>query len=386
MIVIQSNHTTIILICLISFQLLVGCQQPDYPEFEEPVYTHTFRKAGTYEIEIDSVTASNFMHYQYYQDNGIEYFTFLNPIGQDIQFYDLNTKKLIYKIPLNFQGPESVGALQGLYSGYHIHSLDSIFVLNRNTGKFYIVNSLSTIISDFDFVDDKANPTSLLGPFARPLITNDKIYLMNNQSGIDYHSRNRKYGSDFASIIDLKNSKVEDFMSYPDSYTKGIWGDFLHRKSWAIDEKNSKILVSYPIDPQLYEYNLAGQLVNTHMGPNSYFEGPKSMNRKQRSNKVEQNKYFLAQDRYGFINFDPFNQIYIRDSQAGINPDNPKMSMKSIRRMILFDKSVNKIGEFELPTFERLRVFFNKEGMHRITESEVENTLKLEKYELVKIN
>lgn len=376
-----------ILIALI-FSISSCSDQSDSAEqYSEPVLTHTLKKVEEFEIEVDSVTAPNFMHYQYYQGEAGDFFTFLNPIDQHILFYDLNTKMLERKIALNFQGPESVGALQGLYSGYHIHNLDSIFVLNRNTGKLYIVNEQSVVVSSLNFVDDKANPTSLLGPFARPLIKGNEIYLMNNTGSIDPHKRNRSYGSDFASVINLKSADSKDFMTFPAAYTKGIWGDFLHRKSWAIDASKEKIVVSYPIDPKLYEYNLDGELVNTHMAANPYFKKPSSMSRKQRSDRTGQSKYFLAQDRYSLIYYNPFDEVYLRDSQAGIDLDKPgPRKRKSFRRLMILDANLKKIGEYELQTFERLKLFFTEQGIHRITEPTEEDIIKIERYELVEIN
>lgn len=366
--------------------ILGSCSKDQIVEYSEPILTHTLKKVDSYEIAIDSITASNFFHYQYYSELDSEYFTMLNRITQEIQFYNLSSKTLEFKVPLHFQGPNSVSQLKGLFSGYHIHNLDSIFVLNRNTGKLYIVNDRSERIADYSIVDDKANPSSILGPFARPLIKNGRVYLINNQGGINLYKRNRKYRTDFASIINLSDAKKDHFMSYPNVYKKGKWGDFLHRKSWAIDSEKGRVIVSYPVDPNLYEYNLQGELVNQYRGNNSHITQPKSMTKKQRSSMEEENKYFLSQDRYGIIFHDPFRKIYLRDSHTGLDMDNPgAIKVKSLRKIVLLDDNVKKIGEYELPSFDRLKIFFNDSGIHRFVPSKDENVLKFERYDLVEI-
>lgn len=366
--------------------ILSSCSKDQIVEYSEPILTHTLKKVDSYEIEIDSITASNFFHYQYFKDQENEYFTMLNRITQEIQFYNLESKKIDFKIPLDIQGPESVGDLQGLHSGYHIHNLDSIFVLNRNSGEMYIVNRHSKKLTDFSIVEDKAKPSSVLGPFARPFIIDGKVYLLNNQSSIDYHKKNRKYRSDFASITNLNNLKKEYFLSYPDSYKRGKWGDFLHRKNWTINKDKQRVVVSYPIDPYVYEFNLEGRLLGKHMAGNSTLSTPKSMTKKQYSSMDEENKYFLAQDRYGIIFHDPIRKVYLRDSHTGIDMDNPRAKkIKSLRKIVLLDENIKKIGEVELPSFERLKFFFNDTGMHRILDSKNENILKFEIYELVEI-
>jgi hypothetical protein len=287
---------------------VISCSSREEIVFPEPELTHTLKIVEEYEIHIDSITAPNFYHYQHLTINDKDYFSLLNRITQEIQFYNLDSKELDFKIPLHYQGPESIGNLQGEYSGYYIHNTDSIFALNRNTGRLYIINSQSEKIDSYNIVQEKAYPSSILSSFAEPLITNHKVYLLNNQSSINYYKRNKKYRSDFATILDLNNASKSYFLSYPESYRKGQWGDFLHRKSWAIDRDKNRIIVSYPIDPYVYEYSLGGKSIGKHLANNSSIGQPRSITKKEGASNKSEGHYYLSQDRYGKMFYDPIRK------------------------------------------------------------------------------
>lgn len=356
-------------------------------DYSEPVLTHTLKKVREYEIEIDSVTAPNFKHFQYYQQCEQEYFTILNPIDQQLNFYDLNTKKLARKIPLPYQGPHGVGNLQGLTSGYHIHNQDSIFILNRNHGRLYLLNGQSEKLHTHAFVRSKTLPSAGIGVSCPMYINKNQAYLLNVQTGIDHLKKNKNYRSDYATKIDLETYNHHYFLSYPETYTKGSWGYQLHKKFWAINPYQEKIVVSYPLDQFLYEYDLEGQLVDRYPAVCSLRSPPRSMTRNERGSDQGQSSYFLAQDRYDQLYFDPVRRIYIRDFLVGITPEELKRINRNskIRYLVLLDEKFNKIGEVVERSFGPLLLFFNEEGIHKVVPSKDEDVMKFEVYEYSEI-
>lgn len=358
-----------------------SCQRAEL--IDEPPLTHKLTKVGQYELELDSVTAPDFTHYQHIKAEGNEYLSFLNKLTQEINFYNLQTQKLAFKIPLYYEGPNTVGDLKGFNSGYFIHSLDSIFVLNRNLGKLFLVNRNSQIVSDYQVAYDKAIPSPVIAPSSPMYLHDKKAHLLNIQTGINHFGKNKDYDSDYASILNIQSQETQTFLSYPEPYTEGIWGISLHQISWTLNPMSQKLLVSYPIDDHLYEYDLNGQPLGKHLAGGSLKTEPASMEKRHFSAQGRK-LYNLSQSKYGLIKFDPYREILIRECIGAV----PETSFTSTgfkpadRSIMLFDKSYNKIAEITEPSNKPLILFFNERGIHKYVETQDEDKLIFEIYEV----
>ena len=348
--------------------------------------THTLTKVAEYEIEIDSVTAPDFTHYQYFQEAGKEYFSFLNKVTQEINFYNLETKTLAFKIPLYYEGPNSVGNLQGFNSGYHVHNLDSIFVLNRNYGKLFLVNGNSQVLNDYQIAYDKAIPSPVIAPNAPMYLKDHRVHLINIQTGMNHFGVNKNYRSDYATSLDIQNDENQTYLSYPESYSKGIWGITLHTISRTIDPHKQRFFVSYPIDDYIYEYNLDGHAVGKYEATSSLKEKSMSMKKRHFTPRGRKN-YYLSQSKYTNILFDPHRQLIFRECIGSIPKEalNENRLVFPDRALVMLDKNLKKIGEIKEPGNQRLVLFFNEKGIHRYVETNNEDVLRFEVYEVTEI-
>lgn len=364
--------------------VISSCGKRSGPRYEDPVYTHTLQKIGEYEIEIDSVTAPNFVHYQYFQNDGKEYFTMLNRISQEINFYDLDSKKLAFKIPLIYEGPNSVGNLQGFNSGYFIHTLDSVFVLNRSYGRLYLINgNNSQIIDEYVFEEDGQTPTPVIAPHAPMFVNNNQAYLLNIQQGIEYFDKNDTYNSNYASVINLENKSQSKFLSYPEVFSEGAWGFELHKLGWALNTTKNEIVVNYAIDDSIYVHDLNGKLKSSHMAKSLLVPRPKSIGRNQNDYNGRK-MHLLSQGKYDQIYYDPIRDIYLRDC---ISPLSEEDIFNGVihnyeRSTVLLNGDFEKIGEIAEPTRGRLVLFFREDGIHKFVPTENENSLHFEIYGL----
>ena len=183
-------------------------------------------------------------------------------------------------------------------------------------------------------------------------------------------------------MIDLKTSGKEYFLSYPESYTKGTWGLDLHRLSWAINDDNH-FVVSYPIDEHLYEYDLYGNLINTHRAQTNKVKKVKSIKKKQMTLRGSQ-EYYASQGKYGQVFYDTVRNIYLRDSFSPVSKSDIQAGLinEYERPLIILDKSFKKIGEFNEPSKNQLVLFFNEDGIHKCIQGANEDLLKFEIYAL----
>lgn len=365
----------------LTFLLLMGCQSKEVAQ--SPPLTHTLNKIDEYEIEIDSVTAGNFLHYQHLKHEGKEFFTFLNRVNQEINFYDLTTRKLAFKVPVKSEGPDGVGNLKGFNSGYYIHNLDSIFILNRETVRLSVINSQSQKIGEVDLSRGGYLPTAVIAPFAPMYILDNEAYLLNIQGGIKHFEKNKSFRAEYATVVDLSNEQQQYFLSYPESYVKGIWGFDLYRLSWIIDHDKESVVVSYPLEDQLYEYDLYGNLRAKHAASSDKITPAKSL-RKNELNTQGVREHYAAQGKYGELYFDPVRRIYLRNSISAISESSIESGRLNEfeRPIIMLDENLQKIGEYNEPSKNLMVMFFNEQGIHKYVRTQNENSLKFEVYEL----
>lgn len=380
----HSSLKTLVYSTLLATFCLLSCQSRGSESTEAPPLTHTLKKVGQYELELDSVTAPDFTHYQHFKDGEEEYLTFLNKLTQEINFYNLKSKQLAFKVLLNYEGPNSVGDLKGFNSGYYVHSLDSVFVLNRNLGRVFLVNSNSEVLTHYQTAFDKVIPSPVIAPSAPMYLHNNKAHLLNIQTGINHFGVNKNYDSDYASIINLQNLETQTYLTYPEPYTEGIWGIGLHQISWTLNPLSQKFLVSYPIDDYLYEYDLNGQPTGKHLAKGRLKTEPTSMEKRHFSAQGRK-RYILSQSKYGLIKFDPYHEILIRACTGAV----PETALTSTgfkpadRSIMLFNKDYQQIAEMTESSKKPLILFFNEQGIHKYLETENEDKLTFEIYEVV---
>lgn len=369
----------LIAISLLALLNSCGIENPD----NRFVQTHQLKKVGAYHIEIDSVTAGDFIHYQYYKEGDNEYFTLLNPILQEINFYDLETKSLSFKIPLKYNGPDRVGTLDGFNAGYHIHSLDSIYALNRKYVKLFLIDSQSRKRAEYNLKEGRL-PSPVIAPFAPMLVHQGNAIMLNFQSSIDYFSRNKKFRSDYATILNLTDSSQQQFLSYPEIYSDGAWGLDLYRVSWVFDKQKERIVINYALDNQLYVYDFDGNFINSFKASSPLMKKPRSISKKQSTSKTGMEQYYFSQSKYEKLFFDENNRIYLRECVSAISIDDQNSGRPGAfkRSIVLLDEDLNKMGELDASHLGRLRWFFHKNQIHLFVPDKEEDRMKFEVYNI----
>ncbi|WP_422355648.1 DUF4221 family protein [Roseivirga pacifica] len=383
---IKINLVILINILIVFTTIAPGCSKEFGEEYIAPALTHQLIKVGEYEIPVDSVTSTRISHYQYFTHDTVEYFSMLNTIKQEINAYNLNTKTLSFKIPLHLEGPNGIGNLIGFNSGYYIHNLDSIFVLNRDHQRLYLLNSRSELINQFDLFQDKGQASGVLPPFAPMFVNNGKGIILNIQGAMSYNTPNKNYDERYATIIDLsKKSPHEYFLGYPEKFTKGAWGIDLHRISWTVNDLSNSLIVSYAIEDDLFEYSKDGKFLRRIEQKTNFINELRSITESE-SNFEARQKYVLAQSKYGPIYFDNIRKVYIRDFYGPMSDtDIQNGTYGSFRQsLIILDEQLEVIAIMKDKDFNAPIIFTNKEGIHRYKAQENENILKFEVFDLVK--
>jgi len=192
---------------------------------------------------------------------------------------------------------------------------------------------------------------------------------------------------------DIKLEKMTvNFIKYPDIYQHGEKWGFYHSQSSQCVNNKAEIIVSFPLDPNVYVYNKNGNMVKVVNAPCSYFLGKIT----PFEHPGEEEKYSYNEDKYEQIIYDKYRDIYYRFATKGVAgkiPVSSEMLYKGLFKplyIIILDKNLSKIGEVELPenSYYFLNSFVSTDGLyisnsHPNNSNKSENQLTFSCYQLV---
>ena len=113
------------------------------------------------EIPLDNSTSGSWAFMQYFNNANDEFLVFHDYLKSDekyIHFANINDRKRSFKTKIFKDGPNGVGSLDG----FHVRSLDSIFVLNRFGYHLYMLDTSGVIKNRFPLISNNSKDTSVV--------------------------------------------------------------------------------------------------------------------------------------------------------------------------------------------------------------------------------
>lgn len=131
-------------ILLLVIGLLFSCQNEKSNEDK----TFELTPSGKFlSLDLDDSTANISTGLQYFKGDK-EYLFNANWGTNSVQIYDLQDQKLSKELFFDYEGPNGIGDL----FGFHVHSMDSIFLFTAPFGsRFFMVNSDGEIKNRIDY-------------------------------------------------------------------------------------------------------------------------------------------------------------------------------------------------------------------------------------------
>lgn len=310
---------------------------------------------------------STFLH------NGEEIISYLDSDSQKIITFDSDSGELLDQITLEIEGPNGVGNI-GYVSAHYHHSPDSIFLFNRQTSPLYLINGKGEIIKKYT-VTDYSGATNLPVPNSStmsPMHIWNKFLLLS--CGI------QNYEEDFTSYpsllkLDLKNGKIDYISTLPEIYSKAFWGAyFKYDPSIALNLDKNKVIISYPVDHQVYEIDLINGGEEKHIIRSDfiqeiipYQDDPAfftSRNPNERDEK--ENVHAFSTSEYRGLIYDHWRNIFykiaiLRPSRDKVLAGDKKFSFS----IITFNENFEKVGEspFTTNTHDPSSIFLTRKGL-----------------------
>jgi hypothetical protein len=299
----------------------------------------------------------------YKDTNGTEYITFQNSINNEIEFYNISSQKLEFKIKPEVEGQNGVG----FFSGYYIQNLDSIFITNGDNEEISLIDRNVIVKNKFDYHETKdkhplkefystpATPISILG---------DDLYIV--------PSCNRwAKVNPVAAYINIKTDKVCDFSSFqypkfPGANNKMKRAGVEDHMSRCFDGK--RFIYSFHFDEDIYVCSPNHNDIKRYKIKSKYISKVKILNDYGNLTPEEA----CCNPNYGDMIYDKYRNVYYRIAYPATSIEKDKKGIELLMygrkffSIIIVDSNFNVIGETMFPdyTYNSNFMFVRKDGLY----------------------
>ncbi|MFS4456929.1 DUF4221 family protein [Maribacter sp. 2304DJ31-5] len=316
--------------------------------------TKTLKLVETKKILLDADTAPKPQYIQIFKDtSGIRNFTFLNRYTNSIYFYDYNSLEFIKKITYDKEGPDGIlGPM-----GYHIKTLDSIYVYNMPFIELFLTNGKGQVLTKKSLAGSnnlKKSPWYYRYPqyyprTVTPFLETPKKLLFTGQfmfSVPDSIINTFKLTAN----IDYNMNAIEFGHGYPkELYGHGYnWNDQILTDAFLeLHPDGDKLIYSFPISHDVYITSLYSEgYQKMYAGSNEAGSISSIQKEIKKTNREILGRSILGQDLYGALKYDKYRKIYYRFICRAI-PDatiHTSLEEKPVG-IIIMDKDFKYLGE-----------------------------------------
>ncbi|GAB2479412.1 DUF4221 family protein [Algoriphagus taiwanensis] len=319
-------------------------------------------------LQLDDSTSNVSYSYQYHLSDGKEYFFNLKMDGNILQIFDFSTGEKIKTLQFDQEGPNGVG---GLF-GFHVQSLDSIFLFNPPFGSsFYLANIEGELLKKFKYqVPDGAGSAFVHNGYmtSPPVLEGSKL-AVNHRFPQNMRELTQEILSNntFGYQINLETGETQYFNHY---FPQDYLGSGLKSIDFSRAQGEDKVVYSLFGDHKLY-YASSFDSTLKSVEAGSEFLDQTMPNFKPDAVSEEYQNYAFASSRYGSILYDPYREVYYRIAF----PTLPEASIADIRSqgnalgpfvVMVLDSDLKVITErkFEPGKYHPDNVFVGKKGLY----------------------
>jgi hypothetical protein len=310
---------------------------------------------GEKKFPLDSNTAPKPQYLEIFIDStGRRKFTFINNFDNAIYIYDYESTEYEDIIKYEKNGPNAVP----YPTGYHIKSMDSIYIADYQSMELILANNKSEILNKFPLMGDKD-----FKKFPEVLVNNCQYFPETSTPFIEMETTLLLPGFyigiipdplidkiKFMAQIEFETGNIEHNGLYPNTLygSDFTWGDPIFTKVYPqMDIDKNRMIYSFPVSHNLYIQTLGDETYKeVYGGSNSAgtirpLKGnPKSITRQ------ESIRHVINQDLYSALLYDKYREVYYRFLRKAV-PDatiHSKIKDKPIA-VIVMDKNFGYLGE-----------------------------------------
>lgn len=240
---------------------------------------------------------------------------------------------------------KSCGRLKN-YSGFRYNTEDSILVYNYPKKELYFVDVQGKIKSKWNLKDkkNKVDVEAING--TQPICCKSKIILSGAKLGdISSVAANQRGVS---TSIDLKNGEECTIFSYPESYDKSFWGGVYMNTVYHAYDGVSCMFYSFPIDHNIYRYNVANNKCDTIYMGSRYTQKICSSGASPIDLFTDKNEriiYYVKEHSYGNILYDRYRGLILRMAEHPRDEMNADGTFIKPFSVVVWDVKNKKLSE-----------------------------------------
>lgn len=323
---------------------------------------------------LDSISAPKPVYTEMYTDSsGKRYFTFLNQYAGAIYCYDYETGTFIKKLITG--GREQ----QINPQGYHIKSMDSVYVFNRSNLELVLQNENGQIRNRISLIGNRnirkdkwmLNYPQYSIQTAIPFIEKNGVLILPGQfPNTISDSLQQKFR--FVASVNLNNNQV----SYSHQYPEVLYNSRYNWPGQAFTEvfadlhgDGDQLVFSFPVSHELYIAGLhSDRYTKVYAGSNRAGTIHSVQSEKRRVPRTMEAAAFINNDMYGAIKYDPYRKLYYRLLRAAVPGEVVETAVKQKPAVvIILDEHFRYLGETELGTWGEWNLqnfFVTREGLN----------------------
>lgn len=331
------------------FLALVSCKRDK--EANKSVFpeTHILAESVTKKFPLDNETSFQALYMTAWEDSlGKEFLIFLNHNKPSIQFYDMESQKLVKEIKLSVDGPDGLGKPSGLIP----FSDKYCFVISSGQYRISLINNQGKLLRAYRVLDGKMNiTTGMLRPFTTSpgTMIGNKLYF-NVAPDRDVYKKTY-YEGNTNLVLNIEQGKYEYFNNYPEVLKDGVWGVTGVSFSTAYNKNKKKFIYSFAILDSLVTYDPDTKKRESFYAGSRFIEA--KINPMEIPDNAHDLEYALTTPYYGAIVYDHYRDVYYRFVKHAIDYKDADGQVNEFHEkpisIIMLDKNFNILGEKMLP-------------------------------------
>jgi len=297
-------------------------------------------------------------------ESGKEYLTFQNQDQNEILFYDMNSRKLEFKVKPAYEGPNGVGQVLG----YYVHTIDSIFLTISGINEIVLVNRNAEVKDKISY-EKATDGTKLTQNYATsstycPIVMIDKeMYIM---SGC-----NRWLEKDpISAVINLEDKTIHAlpyyYPSFPGADNKAKRAGIEEHLSRCFDGKH--FVYSFYFDETIYIASQDHDSIKEVKVKSKYIDKVRLLDDYGNLTITDA----CENPNYGNLLFDKYRNVYYRIAYPETEIEKEVKGMELLQygrknfSIIILDKNFNIIGETLFPdyTYNSTVMFVREDGLY----------------------
>ncbi|GAB4317203.1 MAG: DUF4221 domain-containing protein [Bacteroidales bacterium] len=171
---------------------------------------------GQVVVELDSISSSESNALQYLKYGDTRNLIYYDSKSGNINFIDLDQKRISHKIYLAEEGPDAITHFLGLA----VKNTDTIFVFDKSY-KIFQINYQGHVIRNFDYgAMDIVNPIASLSLYqANAIFEGNRIYLLQTSGQNHYLDEHNPTNFKFCTVLDIRSGEFKPLnICHPATY------------------------------------------------------------------------------------------------------------------------------------------------------------------------